>query len=85
MTDRKPYPSKAIEVRITVSGYDWWKVGANIRELADAVETLRENAGGCVACASSTSRTLEVRTREVTPEQFAEESIAWHEAGGFGE
>lgn len=73
-------PKKAIELRITANGWNWEQVIAALEERLERVRELREQSGGCSASGYGASHTCDVELRDVTVEQFADESIAWLEA-----
>ena len=73
------HPRKAIEVKVTANGFTWDEV---IRALEKRVAYLKENrelGGGCSASGYGASHTADVLLRDVTQEQFVDESIAWLE------
>lgn len=72
-------PKKAIEVRILADGFDWPSVIRMLKERVAVVEERREDAVGLRASGHGTGHATEVHLRDVTPEQFSDESIAWLE------
>lgn len=73
-------PKKAIEVRITVSGFAWDSVEKRLRDLADDIRSKREHAGSATACGYGTSSSLDVHVRDVTPDAYVEEALAFADA-----
>jgi hypothetical protein len=76
----KTYPLKPIELKITVNGHNWEEVLRALDERVATVHERREQAGGCSASGYGASHTCDIMLRDVTLEQFVEESIAWLEA-----
>jgi len=73
-------PKKAIEITITVNGFTWDEVFRAMRERVSDIEERRELGGGVSACRYGASHTATIELRDVTPDRFADESIAWLEA-----
>lgn len=73
------YPKKPIEVRITANGFNWPEVIKALRERVGRLEEHHEHGAGVSACGYGASHTADVALREVSQEQFADESIAWLE------
>jgi hypothetical protein len=73
------YPLKPIEVTITANGFNWEQAIAALDERVERLTKHQENGAGCSASGYSASHTADVRLRDVTVDQFVEESIAWLE------
>lgn len=72
-------PRKAIEVTITANGFTWEEVIAALNERVDRLRKNHELGAGCYADGYGASHTADVQLRDVTPDQFVEESITWLE------
>jgi len=73
-------PKKAIEITITVNGFTWDEVFRAMRERVRRIEEHREHGAGVSACGYGASHTATIELRDITPDRFADESIAWLEA-----
>jgi hypothetical protein len=76
---RADYPRKAIDVRVTANGFTWDQVIDALEERVSRLREHHEHGAGASACGYASSHTADVHLRDVTPEQFADESIAWLE------
>lgn len=76
MTD---HPRKAIEVKITAYGFTWDELIAALEERVIRLKEHHEHGAGVSADGYGASHTADVLLRDVTREQFVEESIAWLE------
>jgi len=77
MTD---IPRKPIEVRLTANGFNWDEVIRALKERVSRLEEHHEHGCGCSASGYGASHTADVQLRDVSQEQFADESIAWLES-----
>ncbi len=73
------YPRKPIELKITVNGFTWDEVLKALRERVSRIEEHHEHGVGVSACGYGASHTADVQLRDVTLDQFVDESIAWLE------
>lgn len=73
------YPRKPIEVRISANGFNWEQVIAALDERVERLTKHREKGVGCSASGYSASHSADVFLRDVTVDQFVDESIAWLE------
>jgi hypothetical protein len=72
-------PMKPIEVRITANGFNWNEVIRALEERLSRLKEHHEHGAGVSACGYGASHTADVCLRDVTQEQFVNESIAWLE------
>lgn len=73
-------PKKAIEVKLTANGFTWGEVIRALKQRVARLEEHHENGVGVSAYGYGASHTADVELRDVTREQFADESIVWLEA-----
>lgn len=73
-------PKKAIEIKVTANGFTWEETLKALKDRVAYIEERHEHGIGCSASGYGASHTGEVYLRDVSREQFAEESIAWLEA-----
>lgn len=73
------HPCKAIEIKLTANGFTWEEVIEALKERMSQLDEHHEHGAGCHADGYGASHTADVALREVTREEFAEESIAWLE------
>ena len=71
------YPRKPIEVQITANGFNWKEVIRALRERVDRLAEHHEHGVGVLANGYGASHTASVQLRDVSQEQFVDESIAW--------
>lgn len=70
-------PKKAIEVKVTANGFTWPDVIKALKVRVTHLDIHHENGAGVHADGYGASHTADVALRQVTREQFADESIAW--------
>ena len=72
-------PRKPVEIKVTANGFTWAEAIAALRARLELLEEHHAQGAGVSASGHGGSHTADVTLRDVTRDQFIDESIAWLE------